>query len=82
MHSDPTIVSRTLRIGATGYVLKDDRYDEVFRAFECVRDGKTYMSSELALRMARSKNEKQRTHKAIDCPRATDAGTPCRRQAI
>jgi two-component system invasion response regulator UvrY len=47
MHSDPTIVSRTLRIGATGYVLKDDRYDEVFRAFECVRDGKTYMSSEL-----------------------------------
>ena len=47
MHSDPTIVSRALKIGATGYVLKDDRYDDVFKAFECVRRGKTYISSEL-----------------------------------
>jgi len=45
MHSDPTIVSRALKIGATGYVLKDDRYDDVFKAFECVRRGKTYISS-------------------------------------
>jgi two-component system invasion response regulator UvrY len=45
MHSDPTIVSRALKIGATGYVLKDDRYDDVFEAFECVRRGKTYISS-------------------------------------
>lgn len=41
MHSDPTIVSRALKIGATGYVL----YDDVFEAFECVRRGKTYISS-------------------------------------
>jgi two-component system invasion response regulator UvrY len=47
MHSDPAIVRRTLDAGATGYVLKDDRYDDVFWAFECVRAGKTYVSAEL-----------------------------------
>jgi len=47
MHSDPKIVSRTLKVGATGYVLKDDRYDDLLKAFECVRRGKTYISSEL-----------------------------------
>jgi DNA-binding NarL/FixJ family response regulator len=47
MYSDPTIVSRTLKIGATGYVLKDDRYDDVLKAFECVRHGQTYISSDL-----------------------------------
>jgi len=47
MHSDPVIVSRTLKMGATGYVLKDDRYDDVFKAFDAVREGKTYISPEL-----------------------------------
>ena len=47
MHSDPAIVSRALKIGATGYVLKDDRWENVFKAFEAVRDGRTYISSDL-----------------------------------
>jgi len=43
----PRSLARTLKVGATGYVLKDDRYDDVLKAFECVRQGKTYISSDL-----------------------------------
>jgi DNA-binding NarL/FixJ family response regulator len=44
MHDNPLIVGRALRIGATGYVPKDGPFDELFRAFEEVRNGRTYVS--------------------------------------
>ena len=52
MHSDPVIVSRALEVGATGYVLKDTSPDEVLKAFQAVRDGRSYLSHDLALEVA------------------------------
>ena len=44
MHNDPMIVGRALAIGATGYVLKDGPFDELFRAFSEICHGRTYLS--------------------------------------
>ncbi len=52
MHSDPIIVARALEAGATGYVLKDTSSADLAEAFEKVRDGKPYLSNDLAMRVA------------------------------
>ena len=52
MHSDPVIVSRALEVGATGYVLKDTSSDEVLKAFQKVREGRPYLSHDLAAEVA------------------------------
>jgi two-component system, NarL family, invasion response regulator UvrY len=48
MHRDPMVVGRALELGASGYVLKDAPPEEVVRAFQKVRDGKSYLSHDLA----------------------------------
>lgn len=48
MHSDPTIVRRALEAGATGYVLKDASPDEFLKAFHTVRQGRPYLSHDVA----------------------------------
>jgi two-component system, NarL family, invasion response regulator UvrY len=52
MHGDPIIVARALEAGAKGYVLKDTSSDEFLKAFEQVRAGMAYLSSELAMQVA------------------------------
>lgn len=52
MHSDPFIVSRALKLGANGYILKDTPGEEIVEAFEKVRDGTTYLSHALASEIA------------------------------
>jgi DNA-binding NarL/FixJ family response regulator len=52
MHNDPVIVSRALEVGATGYVLKDASADEVLKAFQKVREGRPYLSHDLASEVA------------------------------
>jgi two-component system, NarL family, invasion response regulator UvrY len=52
MHSDPIIVSRALKAGATGYVLKDTSSQELVDAFEKVRAGAHYLSNDLAMQVA------------------------------
>src|SRR5262245_13932497 len=52
MHSDPTIVSRALEAGATGYLLKDTSSEDLVRAFEKVRSGIPYLSHDLAMQIA------------------------------
>jgi DNA-binding NarL/FixJ family response regulator len=52
MHSDPVIVSRALELGATGYVLKDTSPEEFLKAFQHVRDGKPYLSHDVAADVA------------------------------
>ena len=52
MHSDPIIVSRALKAGASGYVLKDTSSHELVEAFEKVRAGAHYLSGELAMQVA------------------------------
>ena len=52
MHSDPIIVARALEAGASGYVIKDTSAEDLRKAFEKVRDGKPYLSPELAMQVA------------------------------
>jgi DNA-binding NarL/FixJ family response regulator len=52
MHSDPIIVSRALKAGASGYLLKDTSSQELVEAFEKVRAGAHYLSGEIAMQVA------------------------------
>lgn len=52
MHSDPVIVSRALKAGATGYVLKDAGPRDFLQAFETVRSRKPYLNHQMALDVA------------------------------
>jgi two-component system, NarL family, invasion response regulator UvrY len=52
MHSDPAIVGRALKAGATGYVLKDTSSEELVRAFASVQAGRPYLSRDLAMQVA------------------------------
>jgi two-component system, NarL family, invasion response regulator UvrY len=65
MHSDPIVVSHALELGATGYVLKDAPTEEFLKAFLKVREGKPYLSYELAsdvaFRQAREKTNPLRS---------------------
>jgi len=48
MHRDPMIVRRALELGVTGFVLKDAPSEEFLTAFHRVRQGKAYLSQEVA----------------------------------
>lgn len=44
MHSEKRFVSEALRAGVSGYVLKDDAFDELAEAIRTVADGGVYLS--------------------------------------
>lgn len=46
--ADPTIVSALLEAGVTGFVLKDNGFDELKRAMTAVGEGKSYLSPDVA----------------------------------
>lgn len=48
MHSDRRFVLETLKSGAKGYLLKDSAFDELAAAISAVREGRTYLSSQIA----------------------------------
>lgn len=52
MHRDPMIIRRVLEAGATGYILKDASSYEFLTAFSRVRQGKPYLSHEVASEVA------------------------------
>jgi DNA-binding NarL/FixJ family response regulator len=52
MHSDPIIVSRALKAGAAGYILKDTSSKDLLEAFGKVRAGGHYLGNELAVQVA------------------------------
>ena len=52
MHSDPVIVSRALKAGAAGYILKDTASKDLLEAFQKVRAGGHYLGAELAMQVA------------------------------
>jgi DNA-binding NarL/FixJ family response regulator len=54
MHSEPTLVSRALDAGATGYLLKDTSADELIAAYASVERGRPYLSDALARQIALS----------------------------
>lgn len=48
MFSDERYVTRAVKAGARGYLLKDSVEDELFRAIRLVHSGKSYFSPEIA----------------------------------
>ena len=69
MHSDPIIVTRALKAGATGYVLKDTSSEELVEAFEKVRTGRPYLSNDLAVQVALTGGGRERDPLADLTPR-------------
>ncbi|ODA66673.1 Oxygen regulatory protein NreC [Methyloligella halotolerans] len=52
MHNDPFIVSRALKIGANGYILKDTPSEEILKAFDRVKEGLPYLGHDIASEVA------------------------------
>lgn len=48
-YSDPEFVTEVLRVGASGYILKNAAFDELVGAIETVMSGKIYLSPEIAV---------------------------------
>jgi len=48
MHKSEEIIAEAFESGAKGYVLKENAFDELIKAIHSVKDGKVYVSSELA----------------------------------
>ena len=48
MHSDQRFVERTLKAGASGYLLKDCAFEELVRAIRTVMAGQIYLSPGIA----------------------------------
>ena len=52
MHSDPVIVSRAIKAGATGYALKDAGPRDFLEAVQTVRRGQLYLDHKMAVQLA------------------------------
>jgi len=52
MHEDPVIASHALRVGANGYILKDTSSSDILKAMQVVRQGKTFLSHDIASAIA------------------------------
>ena len=47
MHRDPRVAAEALKVGASGYLLKDASRDELLAALEAVLNGQTYLTPAL-----------------------------------
>lgn len=52
MHEDPMIASQALRLGASGYILKDTSSVDIINALQAVRQGKPFLSHAIASAIA------------------------------
>ena len=52
MHSDPQFVIGALNAGVSGYLLKDDSYEELTRAIRAVADNQLYLSTQVTATVA------------------------------
>ena len=52
MHQDPTIVAHALKAGASGYILKDTAVEDLLKAIRTIQQGESFMSPDLALKVA------------------------------
>jgi DNA-binding NarL/FixJ family response regulator len=48
MHSDSRFIREALKVGASGYLLKDSAFEELLSAVASVLEGKTYLSPAIA----------------------------------
>lgn len=48
MHANATYAVRALQSGALAYVLKDSDFEEIIKAIESVREGRRYLSADIA----------------------------------
>ena len=52
MQPDPAFARAALRAGALGYILKEAAHEELVRAIECARLGRTYVDPSVGARLA------------------------------
>jgi len=51
MHKDPSLAARAMRLGAAGYVLKDDTFKDLIYAIDTVLAGRKFISSTISEKM-------------------------------
>ncbi len=51
MHDNPQYATRSLKAGADGYITKSEAFDEIRKAVENVKNGRKYVSSNIALEL-------------------------------
>jgi two-component system invasion response regulator UvrY len=70
MHDDPTIVTRFLEAGASGYVLKDSASADLVKA---VQSPSTFLSADIAMKAAVHRSSAKQ-HATPDVARVVDVG--------
>ncbi|MBN1671560.1 MAG: response regulator transcription factor [Kiritimatiellae bacterium] len=79
MHSDRRYVSQMLKAGASGYLHKDDAFEELAEAIRTVMKGKTYLSPDIAKTLV---DEYRRTAEPKDDGTAFSALTDREREVL
>ncbi len=51
MHTEPGLASQAMEAGASGYLLKQNAFDELFSAIKTVMSGRTYISPSLCVQL-------------------------------
>ncbi|MEM0910930.1 MAG: response regulator transcription factor [Pseudomonadota bacterium] len=59
MHDSKEFVSTAVRVGASGYILKDTHSEEVYLAIKTVASGKSYFSSSIAKSLMQSPDDQE-----------------------
>jgi len=76
MHADPEFVSRAVREGADGYLLKDSAVNDLVAAIQAVREGRAYHSPQIQRQLT------ELLRGGAPAPRALDALTDRERDVL
>ena len=61
MYNTRNFIERLVRVGASGYILKNTGKEELMNAIETINDGKTFFSKEVTARLIESMQGKKQT---------------------
>lgn len=57
MHDDPLLAMEALQYGASGYMLKDNTFEEMKQAIECIMNNDTFLSPSIAVHLKNNPNK-------------------------
>lgn len=62
MHGEPGYISKMIKSGVDGYILKNTGREEILTAIDCLSRGDNYFSAEVSNRMLLRKNYRKKNH--------------------
>jgi len=57
MHTDPELAAEALKYGVSGYLLKENAFEDLLSAFQIILDGKTFISPSVNTALSHRKSE-------------------------